>query len=176
MTRIYTMTKKFQRRYYRSLREVGRDVAWPLRHRQKLRAAMSGELVSTAFRERLMLAVTAVNDCRYCSYFHAKEALRANLPESEIRLMLEGDLHQAPADELPALFYAQHWAESDGRPDPIARQTLIETYGDEKAEAIEVVLRMIRTGNLGGNTVDYWLHRLSFGRLGESQRDRAKTQ
>jgi AhpD family alkylhydroperoxidase len=163
--------KKFQRRYYGSLREIGRDVAWPMRNRKKLRAAMGGELVSFALRERLMLAVTAVNDCRYCSYFHAKEALRANLPEAEIRLMLEGNLHHAPADELPALLYAQHWAESDGRPDPTARQTLWATYGQAKAEAIEVVLRLIRTGNLGGNTLDYWLYRLSHGRWGVSARE-----
>lgn len=161
------MTKKFQRRYYGSLREIGRDMAWPVRNRAKLRAAMGGELVSMAMRERLMLAVTAVNDCRYCSYFHAKEALRANLSESEIRQMLEGHLDQAPTDELPALLYAQHWAETDGRPDPTARQTVYDTYGPDKADAIEVVLRMIRTGNLGGNTLDYLLYRLSFGHWGE---------
>ena len=167
--------KKFTRRYYHSLRQIGGDLVWPLRNRNKLRAAMSGELVSFAMRERLMLAVTAVNDCRYCSYFHAKEALRAELPESEIRHLLEGNLHHAPANELPALLYAQHWAESDGQPDLAAQQTLYATYGAEKAEAIEAVLRMIRTGNLGGNTLDYVVYRLSFGRLGKSQRDELKT-
>jgi hypothetical protein len=43
---------------------------------------------------------------------------------------------------------------------------LQETYGAENAEAIETVLRLIRMGNLGGNTLDYWLYRLSFGRWG----------
>jgi hypothetical protein len=42
----------------------------------------------------------------------------------------------------------------------------VEIYGEEKAEAIEIVLRMIRSGNLLGNLWDYWLFRLSFGRLG----------
>jgi len=167
--------KKFPRRTYRGVRDFLGDVRFPLQNRGKLKQAMSGELVSFAFRERLMLAVTAVNDCRYCSYFHAKEALRANLSEAEVRQMQDGILDKAPADELPALLYAQHWAESDAHPDPAARQKLIDTYGPEQAEAIEMVLRMIRTGNLLGNTTDYILYRLSFGRLGESERDKLQT-
>lgn len=164
--------KKFPRRPYRGVRDFWRDVRFLFQNRAKLRQAMGGELVSFAFRERLMLAVTAVNDCRYCSYYHAKEALRANLSEAEIRQMQDGIVDLAPAEELPALLYAQHWAESDGRPDPDARQKLVDVYGAEKAEAIEMVLRMIRTGNLLGNTADYILYRLSFGRWGESERDK----
>lgn len=83
--------------------------------------------------------------------------------------MQDGLIDHAPAEEIPALLYAQHWAESDAQPDPAARQTLIDSYGQEKAEAIEMVLRMIRTGNLAGNTADYILYRLSFGRLGVSE-------
>jgi predicted chitinase len=43
---------------------------------------------------------------------------------------------------------------------------LAQTYGAERAEAIETVLRMIRMGNLLGNSGDYWLYRLSGGVLG----------
>jgi hypothetical protein len=53
--------KQFPRRYYQSLRQLGGDLLWPLRHRAQLRAAMGGGLVSFPFRERLMLAVTAVS-------------------------------------------------------------------------------------------------------------------
>ena len=160
--------KQFKRRYYRSLGQLGRDVVWPFRHRAQLRLAMGGGLVDFAFRERLMLAVTAVNDCRYCSYFHAQEALKANLSETEIQTLLAGTFDDAPEEEIPALLYAQHWAESDAHPDATARQTLIDTYGQEKAESIETVLRMIRIGNLAGNTADYVLYRLSWGRWGQS--------
>lgn len=117
--------ERFKQWYYRSLGEMGRDVVWPFRHRSQLKWAMGGGLVDFAFRERLMLAVTAVNDCRYCSYFHAQEALKANLSETEIQTLLTGTVENVPAEELPALLYAQHWAESDAKPDPAARQTLI---------------------------------------------------
>ena len=115
-----------------------------------------------------MLAVTAVNGCRYCSYFHAKEALKAGLAEEELRQLLVGLVDDAPAEELQALLYAQHWAETDGQPDPTAQQQLVQTYGLDRAEAIETVLRMIRIGNLLGNTGDYWLYRLSRGAFGGS--------
>jgi hypothetical protein len=36
-------------------------------------------------------------------------------------------------------------------------------------EEIEVVLRVIRIGNLMGNTIDYVLYRVSFGRWGVEQ-------
>ncbi len=157
---------KFQRRIYRSFGQFWRDFRYPLQHREKIKLAMSGELVSFAFRERLMLAVTAVNGCRYCSYFHAKEAIKAGLPESELQKLLVGIVDDAPTDELPALLYAQHWAESDANPDPEARQKLVETYGPDRTEAIEMALRMIRMGNLLGNQWDYILYRLSFGRHG----------
>lgn len=159
-------SRKFNKRYYNSLGQFWRDFRYPLQNRDQLKWAMRGGLVSPAFRERLMLAVTAVNGCRYCSYFHAREALRTGLPEAEIRAMQDGIVDNAPAEELPALLYAQHWAESNAAPDPAIRQKLTEAYGIERANAIEVILRLIRMGNLLGNMADYWLFRLSFGRLG----------
>lgn len=158
--------RTFNRRIYGSLGDIWRDIRFPLENREQLRIAMKGDMVSYAFRERLMLAVTAVNGCRYCSYYHAKEALKAGLPEEELQRLLAGVIDEAPAEELPALLYAQHWAEADGQADPAARQRLVQTYGSDRADAIEIVLRMIRAGNLLGNTADYALYRLTFGIFG----------
>ncbi len=164
--------KRFNRRIYAEVGELTADLVWPFRQRKKLQRAMRGGLVSPQFRERLMMAVTAVNQCRYCSYFHARESLRVGLPPQEVRELLEGSLSHAPEEELPALLYAQHWAESNGAPDASARQQLQQTYGPERAEAIETVLRLIRTGNLLGNTADWLLYNLSFGRLGTTEQEK----
>jgi hypothetical protein len=43
---------------------------------------------------------------------------------------------------------------------------LQQTYGREKTEAIHLMLRMIRMGNLLGNSWDYLIYRISFGRKG----------
>jgi AhpD family alkylhydroperoxidase len=163
--------KIFDRRAYQRVSDLWRDIRFSLHNRAQIRSAMQGDLVSYPFRERLMLSVTAVNGCRYCSYYHAQEALKAGLSGEELQKLLEGVVDSAPAEELPALLYAQHWAEADGQPDPAVRQKLVETYGLERAQAIETVLHMIRMGNLLGNTADYWLFRLSSGQWGLIEKD-----
>jgi AhpD family alkylhydroperoxidase len=125
------------------------------------------ELISPAFRERLMMVVTEVNGCRYCSYYHSRLALTSGVPESELRDLLAGSIPQdAPAEELPALLYARHWAEHNAQPDPQTEQRMKEVYGEEKVQAIQIILRMIRVGNLLGNTADYLLFLLTFGLFG----------
>ncbi len=71
------------------------------------------ELLSPAFRERLMLVVTEVNGCRYCRAFHASEALKVGITDSELAQLLAGQIPtDAPDDEIPAMIYARYWAES----------------------------------------------------------------
>ena len=111
-----------------------------------------------------MLAVTAVEGCRYCSHFHAKQALKSGITPEEISRLLSGDIDNCPEEEAVAVIYAQHWAESDAHPDPEAIRKLQQTYGVEKTEAIHLMLRMIRLGNLLGNSWDHLLYRISFGR------------
>jgi AhpD family alkylhydroperoxidase len=161
-----TRQARFQKRTYRSLGDFLRDFSFPIRHRKQLRDVRKKGLISPAFQERLMMAVTAVNGCRYCSYFHAREALKTGIGSDEIRELLSGDMDSCPADEAVAVAYAQHWAESNASPDPEAVQRLQQRYGVEKAHAIHLMLRLIRMGNLMGNTWDFFLHRISFGKWG----------
>ena len=109
-------------------------------------------LLSPAFLERLMLAVTAVDGCHYCSYFHTKLALRAGIGQEEIGNLLSGDVDGCPEEEALAVLYTQHWAESSAHPEPDAVKKLQEMYGSEKVEVIHLMLRMIRLGNLLGNS------------------------
>ena len=161
-----TTQGRFRKRTYSSLGDFFRDVSFPVRQRKQLREVKKKGLISPAFWERLMMAVTAVNGCRYCSYYHAKEALRAGISPEETRELLSGNIANCPADETVALMYAQHWAESNMHPDPEAVEKLQRNYGEEKADAIHLVLRLIRMGNLMGNTWDFFLHRISFGKWG----------
>jgi AhpD family alkylhydroperoxidase len=158
--------ERFRRRTYHNLSEIWADFRFIVARRALIRNAMR-ELLSPAFRERLMLSVTQVNQCRYCSAFHSQEALKAGLDREELATLLAGQIPAGtPQDEIPALLYALHWAESNAQPDPQAVQRLLERYGTEVSEAIHIVLRMIRMGNLLGNTADYILYRLTFGHVG----------
>ena len=132
---------------------------------QLILPVMRGRLIDPAFRERLMLAVTAVNTCRYCSYIHTRQALVEGVTPEELASLAQGEL-AGPQHELPALLYAQHWAESQGKPDPAAYARIVAQYGQELTAGIELTLRLIRLGNLTGNTFDWLLSHLTFGRWG----------
>ena len=160
------MKNTFQKRIYQSLNEVWEDFRYIIKRRPIIKRAMR-ELLSPAFRERLMLVVTEVNGCRYCRTFHAKGALQAGITDAELAELLAGQIPtDTPEEEIPAMIYARYWAESDAQPAPEDVQELMDVYGEEKAEAIHIVLRMIRMGNLMGNTADYILYRLTFGKAG----------
>ena len=54
-------------------------------------AKAAGEM-NKAFLERIMLAVTEVNGCAMCSYFHTRVALESGFSSEEIRNILGGVL------------------------------------------------------------------------------------
>ena len=157
---------KFKKRFYTSGRELANDVLYLARNMTRISRMNSRELISPAFRERLMLAVTAVYGCRYCSYLHAKQGLKSGLEQEEATALLSGSLEMCPPEEAVALLYAQHWAESNANPDAEVLRRLEDTYGTEKTKAINLLLRMVRVGNLAGNLWDYFMYRLSRGRWG----------
>jgi len=155
---------EFNKRIYNNPKELFTDLFFPMKNRKRLKEIKDRGLLSPAFQERLMLAATAVDGCRYCSYFHAKLALKDGISHEEISRLLSGDFDGCPEEEVLAVAYAQHWAESNAHPDPEAVMRLQEIYGFEKVEAIHLMLRMIRLGNLLGNSFDYILYRISFGK------------
>jgi len=158
---------RFQRRIYSGIRPLLHDFRTLLARRSLIRSVMRDKQPDPAFRERLMLVVTGVNGCRYCSYVHARAALEAGISPEQIEALGAAQFFGSPIEELPALLYAQHWAEADGHPTPEVRQRIRRQYGDGHVERIETVLLMIRVGNLVGNTFDYLLHRISLGRWGD---------
>jgi AhpD family alkylhydroperoxidase len=161
----------FARRYYPGLKPFLSDLRWLLSRRDQIQEAMRSDRLPADFRERLMLAVTEVNQCRYCRTFHVGQARQAGISTQEITQYLKGNIPEdVPAYQKLALCYAQHWAETDADPDPEIESELLDVYGEQLARAINISLRMIRMGNLLGNTADYLLYRLSFGRWGGAAR------
>lgn len=152
----------FRRRHYRSVAQIWRDLC-----QLSVLRAQPHTTVDPALRERLMLVVTSVNECRYCAAFHTRAAPLSGLAPDEVALLLGGEQQHAPAAELPALVYAHSWAAADGLPDRSEDAQLAAIYGREQAAGIALVLHTIRIGNLLGNTADYLLYRLSAGRLGQ---------
>lgn len=119
--------------------------------------------VSRAFAEKIMLAVTRVNGCRYCAYGHTRMALKEGVSPEEIASIMAAELGGFSEEEAVALAFAQHWAETTGRTDPEAERRFREYYGPVVSGDILNWMRMIQIGNLMGNTLDAVRCRLGLG-------------
>ena len=96
-------------------------------------------------RERVILAVTEVNGCRYCAWIHG--SWRDFL----------GDGTTPDADEA-VLAYARACAEA-GR--PLDAAPLVDVVGADAVGALRATVAQIEVSNLVGNTVDGLLARLT---------------
>jgi len=150
---------RFDKRIY-TPRALCTTFRWMVAESDSLRSAMRSDRISRAFSERIMLAVTAVNGCRYCSYAHTRMALQNGLSADEVRRLLAGEIGEVAPEEVPALLFAQHYAESGELPAAEALQELRDVYGSGMAAEILTHVRMITMGNLSGNTIDALLSRL----------------
>jgi AhpD family alkylhydroperoxidase len=119
-----------------------------------LRKARKNGNVSKAFSEKIMLAVTQVNGCRYCNYVHTKNAIDAGASEDEINRMLNGEFGESGNDQSVALLFAQHYADTDGNPDKVTYKKFAEHYGAQKATDILAMIRIIMTANIHGIALD----------------------
>ena len=106
--------------------------------------------LSQKFIERLMLAVTEVNDCSICSYAHTKMAIESGMSNEEIQNMLSGVIDDVPADEVAAVIFAQHYADTRGNPTSESWQRIVEIYGTSKAKGILGSIRAMMIGNTYG--------------------------
>ena len=121
----------------------------------RLVLARRADRVDDAFAEKLMLAVTAVNECQYCTRYHSDLALEAGVDEETVARILEDDVGSAVDDgELPALAFAQRYAETDENPGKSAVVGLRDAYGPATAGDVQAFVRAIYFGNLLGNSYD----------------------
>ena len=115
-----------------------------------LKRAKAAGKMDKAFLERIMLAVTEVNGCAMCSYYHTKVALEEGFSAEEIRAMLGGSFADVPPEQLGGVLFAQHYADQRGKPAKESWATIVAEYGETGAYGILAVTRMIMMGNATG--------------------------
>jgi AhpD family alkylhydroperoxidase len=144
-----------------TFKQYKEDVVYILKNIPQLHKAFNNKNISKSFAEKIMLVTTAVNGCRYCAWFHAKQALASGMKEDEIKDILNLQFHtDTSGDEIPALLYAQNYAETNRNPDSEISQKLFEYYGNGTANDILLRIRLIYFANLSGNTFDAFLSRI----------------
>jgi AhpD family alkylhydroperoxidase len=111
---------------------------------KEIRKAMRSKEVSRKFGEKIMLVTSAVNGCVYCEWFHAKLAVDSGVSKGEMKQILDLQFQTDASEfELPALLYAQHYAETDKSPDTKMERQLVDFYGEENAAHIKTYIEMI---------------------------------
>lgn len=147
------MARKFDKRIH-NIKTQNEDIRKFIAHSDAFVETILNPVISKAFSESIYLAVTQVNGCKLCSYAHAKNALKAGMTEEEVDFLLAGGFDNVPKEQLEALLFAQHYAESKGVPDPETKQKLLDTYGEEKTKDIMSHILIIMLANLHGNTLE----------------------
>ena len=115
-----------------------------------LKRAKAAGKMNKAFLERIMLAVTEVNGCAMCSYYHTRVALEEGFSAEEIRAMLGGSFADVPPEQLSGVLFAQHYADQRGNPSRESWDKIVAEYGETGAYGILAVTRMIMMGNAVG--------------------------
>jgi len=118
----------------------------------KLRKIPYEQKISPQFREKLMVAVSSVNKCAYCSYLHTKTALEQGISQNEIDGILKNDIKQFSKEDLPGILFAQHFSETKGNVSESALNNVIQIYGETKTWQMRAFLQSVLFGNLCCNT------------------------
>jgi len=147
-------SKKFNKRYFKTLNNFFSEAEKMKTLQKRIKKIRQENKISPNFAEKIMLTVTGVNGCVYCSYLHAKTALEKGVNDQEIQGILKGEFENTPEEKLIALLYAQHWTENAGSPIYESSNKMIDYYGLEKTEYIEFYMEMVNIGNLISNTVE----------------------
>lgn len=118
------------------------------------------KLVASDALERMQLAVTEVNGCAACSYAHAHLALKQGMSNEEIFSLLSGDGAYIREEEGKAIMFAQHFAETGGKPDEDAYRALQDQYGIKEAWVMLSAIQMMQLGNIYGIPFSAFVSRL----------------
>jgi AhpD family alkylhydroperoxidase len=143
-------------RHFHSLRDFFGAIGALLEGLKLRRKAGDAAQIPRALSEKIMLAVTGVNQCAYCSFLHTQTALIAGVGKEEAERILAGTFSQTKEDERPALLYAQHWTDAGGNVSADAKKSLVDFYGPERAATVESYIRIVYLGNMCSNTAVFF--------------------
>lgn len=141
--------EQFYKKMY-TVREFYDALYKGLRTMKYMKKSKTDGTLSMHFIERIMLAVTEVNGCEVCTYGHTKIALEEGMSNEEIQSILAGDIATAPENEVKAIMFAQHYADTKGNPSREAWHIVEQEYGHSLSLGILGTIRMIMIGNSYG--------------------------
>lgn len=122
--------------------------------------ALTKPRLPASLREEVMLAVTSVNDCRYCSWVHTGLALENGVDMDDLDLLLGKSLDNVEERAAVAILFGKHFADTVRQPSAQARAKLAAHFSPAEQREIMAYIHAIYFANLTGNSADAILARL----------------
>lgn len=117
--------------------------------------------IDPGFREELMLAVSKLNDCRYCSWGHHEWANIAGVPEEELASVEQMDPAHFDRRKWIAISFARELVSARfGRISKDLMQEMKANYSAREIREIILIAKIMDIGNRGANTWDSMRARL----------------
>jgi AhpD family alkylhydroperoxidase len=130
------------------------------RHLRRVAPTLIGRPISNALRERIMLAVAAENQCRYCQIAHSVMGEAVGESPERVATILAGLDEGLEDREALALAFARDLARRGfASRDEALWARLGERFSDEERAAIESTAHAMNFANRFGNTFDAALDR-----------------
>jgi AhpD family alkylhydroperoxidase len=123
------------------------------------------KLLNLQWKERIMLAVTEVNQCGMCSWMHTNISLKAGMSKEEISTLLSGAYDHVPEKQLLSVLYAQNFASNKEKYNPKMKQEMLETYGKPRTRMIENAMAVITMTNSMGIALGKLKETLTFNHV-----------
>ena len=121
---------------------------------------LKSKRISRKFKEKILLTITAVNKCRYCTMVQTRISQKMGLSRDDIKKIFSFSFNELEEDEINAIIFAQHYAENNQKPSKKAVKDLLSSYDIEKVRDILNYIILITYGNLMGNTIESFESRL----------------
>jgi AhpD family alkylhydroperoxidase len=125
-----------------------------------LQDSFRNKRLNRLFAEKIMIAVSGVNGCRYCCFAHARIALANGMSGDQVAQLIDGDLGELGPEEALAVAFAMHFAETGGDYEPASFSRVQAALGSQTAEDVLVLTRVMVLANLVGNTFDAFVSRV----------------
>jgi len=117
--------------------------------------------IDPGFREQLMLAVSKLNGCRFCSWGHHEWATIAGVPDEELARLEQMESSGFDRRKWVAISYVRALVQGNfRRMSPELRRAMQHKYSPREIREIELIARIMDIGNRSSNTFDAMLSRL----------------
>lgn len=125
--------------------------------------------IDPGFREELMLAVSELNHCRYCTWAHHEWAQMVGVSDEELAHVEQMDPSGFDRRKWLAISYVRALVTAKfGRVDKELVREMNAKYSPMEIKEIEIVARIMDIGNRAANTWDAFLSRLRGGPVADS--------